>query len=131
MENEKVLQAILEELKELKAGQETLKEGQKVTNDRLSALEESQKVTNDRLSALEESQKATNDRLFALEESQKVTNDRLSALEERQKALEEGQKALRVELNEKIDKLSEEIGTVLANVTDNVGREINNLKFIK
>ena len=35
------------------------------------------------------------------------------------------------DLNEKIDKLSVEIGTVLANVTDNVGREINNLKFIK
>ena len=89
MENEKILQAILDELKELKEGQK------------------------------------------ALEEGQKVTNDRLSALEERQKALEEGQKALRVELNEKIDKLSVEIGTVLANVTDNVGREINNLKFNK
>ncbi len=96
MENEKILQAILDELKELKEGQKALEEGQK-----------------------------------ALEEGQKVTNDRLSALEERQKALEEGQKALRVELNEKIDKLSGEIGTVLANVTDNVGREINNLKFIK
>ena len=89
MENEKILQAILDELKELKAGQKSLEAGQKSLEDRQKALEEGQKE------------------------------------------LREEQKALRVELNEKIDKLSVEIGVVLSNITDNVGREINNLKIVK
>ena len=58
MENEKILQLILDELKELK-------EGQRATNDRLTTLETGQQV-------LKEGLQATNDRLKVLEENQRA-----------------------------------------------------------
>ena len=64
MENEKILQLILDELKELK-------EGQKATNDRLNTLDAGQ-------NELKEGLQATNDRLKVLEENQHAMHTELN-----------------------------------------------------
>ena len=103
MENEKILLAILDELK-------GLKEGQQAANERLTALEEGQRVANERLTALEEGQQALNDRM---------------------KVLEEQQKAMDVRINAKIDKLGLDVATTLGVITDAVDEKFNKLKIVK
>lgn len=113
MNDSEMMQAILEEIKSMRA---------------------EVKETNRRLDTLEEGQKEVNRRLDTLEEGQKTMGADMKGVNRRLDTLEEGQKAIRrdvARVDRKLDRLSADVGDTLVYVTENVDTEINQLRKAK
>ena len=140
MTNEEFQKVVLEELRRIHARIGRLEEGQEKMNARTGKLEEGQKEMNARIGKLEEGQAAMNARIGKLEEGQKEMNTRIGSLEEGQEEIRKGLMAVieqtadltefRQEINEKVDKVIEELNT-LEIVTSKNWHDIAKLKAAK